>query len=54
MNRRQQDAFENRWRPAQLDNDPAVNEPNYLGYVMSMLPAALIALLALVAIVLTV
>ena len=40
--------------PSWLDHDPAADEPNYLGYIMSILPALLIALLALAAIVLTV
>jgi hypothetical protein len=54
MDRRRQAESEHRWRPGWLDHDPAADEPNYPGYIMSMLPAALIALLALAAIFLTI
>ena len=35
--------------PSWVDHDPAADEPNYLGYVMSGLPAALIGMLLLLA-----
>jgi hypothetical protein len=37
-----------------LEQDPAGDEPNYLGYIMAILPAALIAFLAVLALILTI
>ena len=50
----EQTELERQLLPSWLDHDPAADEPNYLGYIMSILPAALIALLAFLAIILTV
>lgn len=44
--------FEKELLPAWLDRDPAADQPNYLGIIMSLLPAALLALFAFFAFVL--
>lgn len=41
-----QSGFEREVLPAWLDKDPAADEPNYLGYILSVMPAATIFVFA--------
>ncbi|MDE0853974.1 MAG: hypothetical protein OSA97_06090 [Nevskia sp.] len=43
--RQTQSDLERQLLPGWLDKDPAADQPNYLGYIMSVLPALLVAVL---------